>query len=222
MDDYQTLKKFWDDSFQSLKPEKIAGKWVLDEGFNRVIESSLTQDSKVLDFGCGSGWGLLELYFTQPFTYGLGIDQSAQVIRCDQEVAQLSSLDHLHFMVGDESNLSQFPACFDFILSINTIDVVPDEVAEKIAMNLSQSLAKDGTCLIGINPSFTAEEMTNLLKMTAKDHYYYRDNILRCNYKTIDQWLAFLKFYFKEVTSIKVALIEQEKKYPRTMFICKK
>jgi len=222
MDDYQTLKKFWDDSFRSLKPEKIAGKWVLDEGFNHVIKSSLTEESKVLDFGCGSGWGLFELFFTQPFAYGLGIDQSSQVIKCDQEIAQLSSLDHLHFMVGDEANLLQFPAYFDFILSVNTIDVVPDEIAKKIVNSLSQSLAKDGTCLIGINPSFTIDEMTYLLKMTAKDHYYYRDNILRCNYKSVEQWLDFLKPYFKEVSFIKVALIEQEKKYPRTMFICKK
>ncbi|MFA7032991.1 MAG: class I SAM-dependent methyltransferase, partial [Bacilli bacterium] len=144
MNDYQSLKEFWNRSFQSLKPEKLTAKWVEDEGFNKVISASLKRDSKVLDFGCGSGWGLFELYFTQPFAYGLGIDQSESAIKCDQEVAILSQLDKLHFMVGDELKLLQFPDYFDFILSVNTIDVVPDKVSKAIINNLSLSLANGG------------------------------------------------------------------------------
>lgn len=45
------------------EPSKVEGKWVADETFNRVVSAVLEGADEVLDFECGSGWGLFEMYY---------------------------------------------------------------------------------------------------------------------------------------------------------------
>ena len=50
----------------------------------------------------------------------------------------------------------------------------------------------------------------------------YKDNILRGNYKTNDEWIAYISKYFEYVETVNFALSELEKTYPRRMLIFKK
>ncbi len=61
MSDYEKLKEFWNSN--KVEPERIEGRWVEDEVFDRVVSQGLRNAELILDYGCGFGWGLFEMSF---------------------------------------------------------------------------------------------------------------------------------------------------------------
>ena len=86
-DEYLKLKDFWNNHFKDSKSDEVLGKWVEDENFNRTIKKYIKEGSKVLDFGSGRGWGLIELAYTVNIEEGIGIDQSINAVNtCNQTI----------------------------------------------------------------------------------------------------------------------------------------
>jgi len=134
----------------------------------------------------------MEISLTTLFKEGIGIDPSLNGISYANEVAKLSEMNNIKFIQGDENTILNYPNYFDFVITVNTLDVLPNEIVTKIIENLSKTLRDDGHLIVCLNPDFTREELTSLIKMTKDENmdYYYRDNIFRCNYESInEEWL---------------------------------
>lgn len=219
--DYLKLKDFWNNYFQEIKSGEVLGKWVEDENFNGAIKKYIKEGSKVLDFGSGRGWGLIEIAYTVPILEGIGIDQSSNATISAQQTAEASKLNHLMFIAGDEETLNNYVDYFDTIFSVNTFDVIPDDALEKIMLACKKSLKKDGYLLVSINPDFPVAFFEKN-GYVIKDGCIYKDDIFRGNNKTNDEWINYLSKYFDFVELITYALFEIEKTYPRRMLVFKK
>ena len=164
----------------------------------------------------------MEISLTTLFKEGIGIDPSFNGISYANEVAKLSEMNNIKFIQGDENTILNYPNYFDFVITVNTWDVLPNEIVTKIIENLSKTLRDDGHLIVCLNPDFTREELTSLIKMTKDENmdYYYRDNIFRCNYKSINEWCDLLGKYFTVVEIKEFSL--NEGPYKRRMIILKK
>lgn len=218
--DYEKLKEFWNSN--KVEPEKVEGKWIEDEVFNRVVSEGLKGARNVLDYGCGWGWGLFEMHYTSPFEKGIGIDQASNSIDYCNASAALSGIKNLQFLCGDEFLLDGYVDFFDFILSVNTLDVVPDEVLESIMDKLVASLKSGKRFVACLNPEFTDEQLV-AIGMEMKGNYGYKNGVFRSNRKKIDEWKTFFSRYLNVVEYNEFYLTENEKKYPpRMMFVLEK
>jgi cyclopropane fatty-acyl-phospholipid synthase-like methyltransferase len=219
--EYLKLKEFWNEYFKNIEKYVVSGKFVNDDNFNGAVEKYIKADSKVLDFGCGSGWGLIEIAYTVNIMEGIGVDQSSNAIDIANLAAEASNMQNLNFIVGDENTLSNYCDYFDSVISINTFDVVSDEVLENMTLSCNNALKKNGYLLVSINPDFPLD-VYEKNGYEIKNGYIYKDGILRGNYKTTEQWIEFFSQYYKFEELITFALSDIEKKYPRRMFVLKK
>jgi len=215
------LQAFWDSFFEGAEPEAIEGKWIEDETFNSSIKKYVKEDSNVLDYGCGTGWALIEIARTVPFKNGIGIDTGANAIKYAAGCAEKSGDKNLAFITGDQTELQAYPEYFDVAVSFNVIDVLPDDITKEVLEAIKKSLKPGGVALIGINPDFP-KDLLEKMGYTFKDGYMYKDEILRGNDKTLEQWESLLKEYFTLVETTTIALVDREKQYPRRFFILKK
>ena len=222
MEDYEKLLKFRDNSVKDLPICKTEGKRITEESFNLPIMEFLKDDSTVLDYGCGTGWGLFELGFTKNITKGIGIDPSINAIEYANNVAKESKLNNISFVCGDENTLRNLNEKFDFIFCVNTIDVLPDQIINKILSAFYHSIANEGYIFIGINPFFSPSFLTNNLGMQIQDKYCYKNSILRANLKSVDEWRVVFSHYFEVIRTFEFCLTSTEKQFPRRGFILKR
>ena len=54
-----------------------------------------------MDFGCGNGWGLIEIAYTVNLGEGIGMDQSEYAVECSNRTVEASNIGNLKFVVGD-------------------------------------------------------------------------------------------------------------------------
>lgn len=69
-----------------------------------------------------------------------------------------------------------------------------------------------------MNPIFSPVEMTELLKTTKVGNYYYKDGIMRCNYKKMDEWKKMFDKYFIIEDEGEFVLSEKEENIPEECF----
>lgn len=215
------LQVFWDSFFEGAEPEPIDDKWIEDETFNSTILKYVKEDSNVLDYGCGTGWALIEIARTAPFNNGIGIDTGVNAIKYATGCVEKSGDKNLTFITGDQTSLDGYKQYFDVAVSFNVIDVLPDDITREVLSSIKNSLKPGGVVLIGINPDFP-KDLLEKMGYVFKGGYMFKDDILRGNDKTLEQWESLLKDYFTLVESTTIALVEREKQYPRRFFILKK
>lgn len=192
------LINFWDNHFEKLEAEAINKEDLtisnpLDEALKLLGDTC----ENVLDFGCGSGYGLfLSALSGQKLTYGLGIDTSKNAIRFCQETSEKSNLKHLDFIASDDAYLDKLePGSFDGIICSNVLDVVPYQTSEGIIRRLDRLLKPGGFFLLKIN-FYLTEEMIKRINMEALDHRSYAINgILRGVNLTTEEWIDRFKAY---------------------------
>lgn len=221
MNDYETLKKFWDDTFKAEEVYDVSSRWIKDEKFNSILSNYIPDNGVILDYGCGTGWATYEARLFTKFRFAVGIDTSGTGINLCSEIASKNRITNLTFVRGDESTLHNLTSYFDFIMSFNVIDVVEDKVNDLILKALRDSLKPDGHVFIGLNPDFSEDELVNLLKLEKRGNLYYKDGILRANKKSISEWTNYLSQYFEVVEQFKFALTPNEEKYPRVGYLLK-
>ena len=108
MEQYLKLLDFWNKTLKSDEVYKTNGKWIKDDNFNSTLKKYINENSKVLDFGCGSGWALIEASYTTAFKKGIGIDQSINGIECASKVTELSNIKNIEFIVGNQNCLKNY------------------------------------------------------------------------------------------------------------------
>lgn len=220
MTDYENLKEFWNSN--KAQPEKLEGRWIEDETFNRVVSEGVKGSNLVLDYGCGFGWGLFEMSFMDGFRKGIGMDTSSNAIDYCRGSATLSGMDNLEFLCGDEALLDSYRDGFDFILTVNTLDVVPQEVCDGIMQRLSASLKSGGRMAVCLNPEFSEDDFKEI-GIEFVGSYGYKNGILRANRKSHDEWRRYFERYLRLVEFDTFYLTNGERKYPpRMLFLLEK
>ena len=220
--EYEILKSFWDGAFSDMTVSPITSTFIEDPAFKETIAKYLRPHAMVLDYGCGPGWMLFELSLMEPLSFGMGIDTSKNAIDFATECASLSKTTNLSFHCGDESILAGKDDFFDFAISVNTLDVIPDFAIDSVLEAIYKAMKKDGILIVSLNPFFSEDDFRDKLKMDKQGHYYYKNGILRANDKTEEEWMAIFNKRFRFLEKKTCAFIEREKAYPRRMFILKK
>ncbi len=224
MNEYEVLKNYWNDSFSNMKITKVANKWITNEVFNNKIKEFVPLDGTILDYGCGSGWALLEIAYTIPIKKGIGIDPSINGVTYAKKMLENNNNEQtkkLSFVCGDEKLLDNYQKTFDFIISVNTIDVLPDEIVEKILEKIKKALKNKGVVMFCVNPLFSSDFLINKLGMEKNGNCFYKNSILRLNFKSDEEWIKLLSKYFKFIETNNFILTEGENKCPRRMFVLK-
>lgn len=219
MEDNKNLLEFWNKTFEGLKVEEVED-WITDESFIKLIGDYITDGVEIIDFGCGSGWASFYLAKRFPNSHIIGIDPSSNAVKYANEVARLSKLDNANFIENNE-------VFFDFnyepnrvLVSFNVLDVVPIYVLDHILKDLQRGFSKDGYLLIGVNPTYPVE-LLKQIGYEVKDNVLYKDGIFRGTLLNDEEWKNKLSEYFEFVEERNVSLTEQEKKYPRRIFVVK-
>ena len=220
-DEIARLLSFWNDCFAAYEPEPFTGGFLTDPAFWNAIDGCIPPDGSILDYGCGSGWMLMELALANPAVSGVGIDCSENAVAYAEKSAALSDLSHIRFLCGDESALADYPAAFDFAVTVNTLDVLPEERAKAVLSALHRALRPGGILAVCLNPRFTDGELTDLLGMEQRGDYCYKDGILRWHRMEDAGWRALLSQDFKILDYRTFSLTEQEKAHPRQLFLLK-
>lgn len=221
MSDYENLKAFWDKAFIYNKEDigKDEQIWIEDSSLISFFKEKINKDTTILDYGSGSGWLLTQIALISPFKNAIGIDTSINGVNLANDIAKASGYNNIEYICGNEEILTKYPKYFDFIASINVLDVVPDEIIDSILKNLQYSLKDGGTVLIGLNPDFNEDQLINMIKMEKKGNSFYKDGILRANKKSVEEWEKLLSKYFKIVKETRISLIAREKDFPRVAFV---
>lgn len=210
----EELKDFWNSVFQKNEAYEIKSKFINDEVFNDVINDLYGKDARILDFGCGSGWALPELYFTKKYKYGLGIDQSYNAIQLATEIAKKSGFDNMEYMCKDITNIDDE---FDAIFSCNTLDVIPLDISKEILKEFKRILKPKCRILVSLNPYLDDELRERLNMELIGDKMFMKNGILRCVNLSNDEWCELFNIYFN-VIRVEFFQIEGEK-VNRRMFL---
>lgn len=202
--DYQNSVEFWNKALAS-KPEDYEGEINLDEDWKQIGSEKLLKLlcdevngwDNILDYGCGSGWASV-IFVKNGANRVAGVDVAPNAIVSAGYYTKTFGVDEkvqLEAVSTDWLN-NQAENQYDHAVSINVLDVVPDEVAENIMRGLSKVCKKGATLLIGMNPCFEGEELTREDR-DYREHYLFVNGILRLNNHTDEEWKEMLSKYFK-------------------------
>ncbi len=113
---------------------------------------NLAAGRRVLDFGCGTGYGTAVLSQTATSVIGVDIDANAIAWARDSHPPK-----NLSFEQRDDLGAGLSPRSYDLITCFEMIEHVPQEVQMATIKNLARLVADDGTVVISTpNPEITA------------------------------------------------------------------
>jgi len=220
-DYYKKSIEFWNEQFNNLEVSPIKEKFILFDSFNNTIKKYIKENDYVLDFGCGDGWCVTELFYTIDNIKGLGIDQSENAINYAKEIVKVSNIKNIEFVKGDELLLDNYKDVFDAAISVNCIDVIPDDIVRSILSHIKDSLKSGAYFIVCINPDFD-ESFLSSIGYIKEGQYLYKNGILRGNEHSKEEWIDIFKEYFSFIEYNEFEVVEKDLNYKRRMFILKK
>lgn len=214
----EDLINFWNKEFESLKaPEIIKSKELSKNPLYESFKYMGDHSESVLDFGCGSGFGIFTTYLHgHKIKYGLGIDTSKAAIDYCKETARLSNMESLSFLNENHLYLNNLEGkSFDGIICSNVLDVVPFETSSEMIKAMDRVLKDKGLLLIKLN-FFLTDSMINKNEMKEVDKDTYTLNgILRGVNLTTDEWIQ----RFRNYEVLKIDSYQRLEKGPKDRII---
>ena len=160
--------------------------------------SSFTSDKKILDLGCGSGYG--SVYLNNASSY-LGIDISSETI---EECRSKFFGPNKSFKVDNAQDLELMDASFDVITCFEVLEHVTQP--EKIISEVSRVLTSDGI-FISSTPDIVNYNAVlfepNSFHLKEMDRSQYQD-LLNCGFrysKIVGQYFSQCSFIFDSDTT---------------------
>jgi SAM-dependent methyltransferase len=135
--------------------------------------AGLASGARVLDAGCGTGYGSFILTAAGGAASVVGLDRDAANLRYAR---RRYAAPHLEFRKGDLSDLRLPPASIDLIVASNSLEHLREPV--RFFVGVKRILARGGRALIDIPP------ILSLADVAAHRRIRYRRNIL-----SVDDWL---------------------------------
>lgn len=196
--DNRALVAFWDQAFAAPE-EPDADAPAREEDLRELAPSlklylaarSLGQRSKVLDYGCGSGWAAViaakaGCADVTAMDAAPGALQAAR--RC---AARCGVAERIRFGLAEPGGLPDVPdETYDGVFCSNVLDVIPPETAEEILRALARVLCRDGVAFIGLNYCLPPEAAAARGLELVDGSRLYVDGVLRLVSRTDAEWAA--------------------------------
>ena len=190
MEAYDKEKELWNEVYSAEKPVDLRNiPLTVEPGFDECLKDFGQVTHRVLDFGCGTGDIIFQYIQNFPEKKGVGIDEAEEGISFAKETAKLSQYKNLHFFTGDIDTLSCFETAeFDGIILSNVLDVMPEQVDEKLLTEINRILCPGGYLFVKLNPYYKNTELQEMSYKKDDGHLYEKDGILRLHQETTEHW----------------------------------
>lgn len=194
---YDKETDMWNEVYSESQPVDLREiPLTVEPGFDECLHDFGLMTHRVLDFGCGTGDIIFQYIQNFPDKKGVGIDAAEQGIAFAKKTAELSQYRNLHFFSGDIDMLSDFDdGEFDGVILSNVLDVMPENVDEKLLMEMNRILCKGGYWFVKLNPYYTNAELKDFSYEKEKGHLYEKDGILRLHQETTEHWKRIFEKY---------------------------
>ena len=222
------LVAFWNEAIKLPEDYKEEVKKATDNSVMDIVPSQKLYDAvkelgsckKVLDYGCGSGWGAI-VAASNGCKDVLAVDLGKNITDAAKFYADVLGIN-IKTEVIDENWIKSVPACsFDGLVCSNVLDVVPLETAENIVKEIARITTSDAKIVIGLN-FYMSKEMAKKRNIElVDDMYLFVNDVLRLSSLSDDEWKIIFAPYF-EVVKLDYFAWEGEEKESRRLFVLKK
>lgn len=209
---YDRETEFWNEIYADSQPVDLREfPLKVEPGFDECLRDFGEKTHRVLDFGCGTGDIVFQYIQNFPDKKGVGIDEAESGIKFAKKTASLSKYKNLHFFTGDIEMLQDFEdGEFDGLILSNVLDVMPEQVDEKLLKELDRVLKHGGYWFVKLNPYFTKKELRNFEYIKETGHLYEKDGILRLHQETTEHWKRILGNHGKIIRYVEFCYPWQE------------
>lgn len=162
---YEDTENFWDEIFGKCPVGSKADEELPYDWMESALEWLVEMDTKIIDFGCGSGRALLRTTaYGSSFVMGIDISEKAIEV-CEKNASGLSQ--DYRFTKGGLEVLRDIPdSDFHGGILFNVLDnLLPDD-ADELLEQFKRILKPGGRLLVKLNDHVKTEEM---LDMGAED-----------------------------------------------------
>ncbi len=222
------LVEFWNEAIKLPEDYKEQVKNSSDNSVMDLVPAQKLFDAvkelgsckKVLDYGCGSGWGAF-VAASSGCDDVLAVDLGQDIIDSLRFYAEVLKLD-VKGEVIDENWIKSAPSMtYDGLVCSNVLDVVPLETAEMIIKEMARITTSNAKIVIGLN-FYMSEEMASKRKIELVDGMYlFVNNVLRLSSLSDDEWKNIFAPYF-DVVKLDHFAWEGEPVESRRIFVLKK
>ena len=222
------LVAFWNEAIKLPEDYKEEVRKATDNSVMDIVPSQKLYDAvkelgsckKVLDYGCGSGWGAI-VAASNGCKDVLAVDLGKNITDAAKFYADVLGVN-IKTEVIDENWIKNVPACtFDGLVCSNVLDVVLLETAENIVKEMARITTSDAKIVIGLN-FYMSKEMAKKRNIElVDDMYLFVNDVLRLSSLSDDEWKIIFAPYF-EVVKLDYFAWEGEEKESRRLFALKK
>ena len=222
------LVAFWNEAIKLPEDYKEEVRKATDNSVMDIVPSQKLYDAvkelgsckKVLDYGCGSGWGAI-VAASNGCKDVLAVDLGSSITDAARFYADVLGVN-IKTEVIDENWIKNAPACsFDGLICSNVLDVVPLETAETIVKEMARITTSDARIVIGLN-FYMSKEMAKKRNLElVDDMYLFVNDVLRLSSLSDDEWKNMFAPYF-DVVKLDYFAWEGEEKESRRLFVLKK
>ena len=222
------LVAFWNEAIKLPEDYKEEVRKATDNSVMDIVPSQKLYDAvkelgsckKVLDYGCGSGWGAI-VAASNGCKDVLAVDLGKNITDAAKFYADVLGANTKTEVI-DENWIKNVPACtFDGLVCSNVLDVVPLETAENIVKEMARITTSDAKIVIGLN-FYMSKEMAKKRNIElVDDMYLFVNDVLRLSSLSDDEWKIIFAPYF-EVAKLDYFAWEGEEKESRRLFVLKK
>ncbi len=226
----EKLIAFWNDAFslsgeerekekQEIQPDRWKQLAPSEKLFTAAEE--LRSCSRVLDFGCGTGWAGI-IAAKSGCRNVICVDAAENAVEAARFYAELFGVSDrvTALCIEDNADLPLPANCFDGLICSNVLDVVPETVSAEMIRRFAQWVTKDARVVIGLNFCMPKERTPRPGERTEGNNLFVND-VLRLVSFTDEEWTERFRPYFR-VESLEHFSWPGEQKETRRLFRLRK
>ncbi|MBR4459097.1 MAG: class I SAM-dependent methyltransferase [Clostridia bacterium] len=204
--DNRALIEFWDKAFSQSEEAAREERPADPDGWKGLAPSdklfraaaALGARERVLDYGCGSGWGAV-IAAKSGCPDVTAADAAPGAVRAAGRCAALWGVtDRVRPVCAEADWLRSVPSdSFDGFLCSNVLDVVPPETAEEIIRESARILKRGGEAVIGLNYYLSPEAAAERKMELTDGRMLYLDGVLRLVSRTDEEWADLFSPYYR-------------------------
>jgi SAM-dependent methyltransferase len=194
---------FWNEFFKDSKPLTIKKEDVkIENALDKHLKHLGDSCENILDIGCGHGTCLMtSKYLGKKMIKGIGFDSSQNAIKFANETTRLSKIEGLTFICSDESFFESIEDdAYDGIICSNFLDVIHQDLSNKIISEIKRILKPNGLFLLKLNFYLNDELIKKLNMIEIEKDTYEMNGVIRSYNLSTEAWAE--KFKPFEVVSI--------------------
>ena len=221
--DYEKAIAFWNDAYKPIMEEEPEITDLKDIAPSEKLYeacASLGTSQNVLDYGCGHGWGAV-IIASCGCKSVTAVDVNANAAEAAKRYAEAYGLQNQieTACVSDDWICTQADNSYDAFFCSNVLDVVPEEVSDRILENAARILKPGGKAVIGMNHYLKPEENPQRGITVKKDNQIFINGILRLVSKTDEEWINDISAHFRVDRLLYFAWPNEEKERRRLFYL---